>query len=128
MEHKHKLILIIVLASITIFAVFSLSVFCLLKGKAKSVSTGIIQFQGGENLSVQEILEAPGDVIGKSSYGTLYRACLADSNSLTLLRFLRPTCTLRIKEVMPIVELLRSIRHPNLVPLIAFMPGLKGRN
>ncbi|KAL6530300.1 hypothetical protein OROHE_014653 [Orobanche hederae] len=143
MEHKHKLILIIGLASIPIFVLLFLAVFCLVKGKAKSVSTDaeaafgcreegelnagdIIQFQGGEYLSVHEILEAPGEVIGKSSYGTLYRACLADSNSLTLLRFLRPTCTLRTKEVMPVVELLGSIRHPNLVPLNAFYAGPKG--
>ncbi|GFQ01029.1 putative kinase-like protein tmkl1 [Phtheirospermum japonicum] len=144
MEHKYNLILIIGLTSLSVAAIIFLAVFCLLKRKAKNVSTDteaafgckeeqgliitgdLIKFQGGEDLSVQEILEAPGEVIGKSSYGTLYRACLANSNSLTLLRFLRPTCTLRIKEVMPIVELLGSIRHPNLVPLNAFYAGPRG--
>ncbi|KAL3645170.1 hypothetical protein CASFOL_010350 [Castilleja foliolosa] len=144
MEHKYKLILIIGLTSLSVAAMIFLAVFCLLKRKAKSVCTNteaafgckekqglvitgdLIKFQGGEDLSVQAILEAPGEVIGKSSYGTLYMACLANSNSLTLLRFLRPTCTLRIKEVMPIVELLGSIRHPNLVPLNAFYAGLRG--
>ncbi|KAL3647522.1 hypothetical protein CASFOL_008490 [Castilleja foliolosa] len=144
MEHKYKLILIIGLTSFSFAAIIFLAVFCLLKRKARNVFseteaafrckeeqglvfTGdLIKFQGGEDLSVHEILEAPGEVIGKSSYGTLYRACLADSNSLTLLRFLRPTCTLRIKEVMPIVELLGSLRHPNLVPLNAFYAGSRG--
>lgn len=83
----------------------------------------LIRFHGAEDLTVHDILEAPGEVIGKSSYGTLYRANLLRSNSLALLRFVRPTCTLRIKEVLPIVELLGSLRHPNVVPLYAFYAG-----
>ncbi|KAK6155914.1 hypothetical protein DH2020_010162 [Rehmannia glutinosa] len=143
MENKHKLILIICLASLPVFAILFLAVFCFIRRKSKNGSKDtesayeckgervvntedLIKFQGGEDLSVQEILEAPGEVIGKSSYGTLYRACLVNSNSITLLRFLRPTCTLRIKEVFPIVELLGSIRHPNLVPLNAFYAGPRG--
>lgn len=147
MGHKQKLILIIGLASLSVLAVLFLALFYVIRRrKAEGVSRDIeieasfdckegegfvktedlIKFQGCENLSVQEILDAPGEVIGKSSYGTLYRACLVKSNSLTLLRFLRPTCTLRIKEVLPIVELLGSIRHPNLVPLNAFYAGPRG--
>ncbi|KAL2558360.1 Protein kinase domain-containing protein [Forsythia ovata] len=86
----------------------------------------LIKFQDVEDLTVHELLDAPGEVIGKSSYGTLYRASLVNSNSLTLLRFLRPTCTLRMKEVVPIIELLGSIRHPNLVPMKAFYAGPRG--
>ncbi|KAK6121974.1 hypothetical protein DH2020_044276 [Rehmannia glutinosa] len=89
-------------------------------------SEKFIKFQNGDDLTVHEILDAPGEVIGKSSYGTLYKASLVNSHSLALLRFLRPTCTLRTKEVVPIVELLGSIRHPNLVPLNAFYAGLRG--
>lgn len=79
----------------------------------------MIRFQGAEDLSVHDILEAPGEVIGKSSYGTLYRANLMSTNSLALLRFLRPACTLRMEEFLPIIEFLGSLRHPNLVPLCA---------
>lgn len=86
----------------------------------------LIRFEGAEDLSVHDILEAPGEVIGKSSYGTLYRASLLTTNSLALLRFLRPACTLRMKEVLPIIELLGSLRHPNLVPLYAFYAGPRG--
>lgn len=86
----------------------------------------LIRFEGAEDLSVHDILEAPGEVIGKSSYGTLYRASLLTANSLALLRFLRPACTLRTKEVLPIIELLGSLRHPNLVPLCAFYAGPRG--
>ena len=34
----------------------------------------LIKFQDGEDLTEHDILEAPGEVIGKSSYGTLYMA------------------------------------------------------
>lgn len=86
----------------------------------------LMRFEGGEDLSVLDILDAPGEVIGKSSYGTLYRAALLRSNKPALLRFFRPPCTLSLKEVVPIIELLGSIRHPNLVPLYAFYAGPRG--
>lgn len=86
----------------------------------------LVIFEGGENLSAIEILDAPGEVIGKSSYGTLYKANLVNLRCVTLLRFLRPTCTLRMNEVIPAIELLGSIRHPNLVPLVAFYAGSRG--
>lgn len=86
----------------------------------------LIKFEGGESLSVHEILEAPGEVIWKSSYGTVYKACLVRSNSLTLLRFLRPTCALTVKEMMGVVEFLGSVRDPHLVPLNAFYAGPRG--
>lgn len=144
MKHKHKLILIIGLTSLSVLAILLFSIFCCRRRKAENGSRDIesafeckegdgvvnpedfIKFHGGEDLTVQEILDAPGEVIGKSSYGTLYRASLVNSNSLALLRFLRPSCTLRIKEVVPIVELLGSVRHPNLVPLNAFYTGPRG--
>lgn len=86
----------------------------------------LVRFEGGGDLTAVEILDAPGEVIGKSSYGTLYKANLVNLNCVTLLRFLRPTCTLRIQEVMPVMELLGSIRHPNLVPVNAFYGGPRG--
>ncbi|XP_051142984.1 putative kinase-like protein TMKL1 [Andrographis paniculata] len=145
MEHKHKLILVICLPSISTLLLLLLLAFCLVRRMraegsrdaetafqckerdlAANASEDLIWFRGGEHLTAQEILDAPGEVIGKSSYGTLYRACLVKSNSLTLLRFLRPTCTLRVKEVLPIAEFLGSVRHPNLVPLNAFYAGSRG--
>ncbi|KAI5670283.1 hypothetical protein M9H77_10647 [Catharanthus roseus] len=48
------------------------------------------------------------------------------TNSLALLRFLRPACTLRMKEVIPIIEFSGSIWHPCLVPLCAFYAGPRG--
>ncbi|XP_073304493.1 putative kinase-like protein TMKL1 [Primulina huaijiensis] len=151
MEHKHKLILIIGLGSLAFFTILVFAIICTTRRrrrkKRKEISgtrdieaafdckevdgvantEDLIKFQGGKDLIVQEILDAPGEVIGKSSYGTLYRASLVNSNTPTLLlRFLRPTCTLRMKDVVPIVEFLGSVRHPNLVPLNAFYAGSRG--
>lgn len=86
----------------------------------------LISFPGGESLSIHDILDAPGEVVGKSSYGTLYKASLERENSLKLLRFLRPACTRRTKENSSVIQILGHIRHPNLVPLQAFYSGTRG--
>lgn len=86
----------------------------------------LVTFQGGEELSIAEILDAPGEVIGKSNYGNLYKAFLQTSNCVRLLRFLRPICTARAKEFGEIVQLLGCIIHPNLVPLLGFYAGPRG--
>lgn len=87
-------------------------------------------FQGGEDLTVPDILDAPGEVIGKSSYGTLYKANLYrnnnNNNSILLLRFLRPACSGTIREVIPVVHAIGLVRHSNLVPLKAFYMGPRG--
>lgn len=83
-------------------------------------------FSGGEDLTICDILDAPGEVIGKSSYGTLYKAFLQRSNKVRLLRFLRPVCTVEGEEFGDGIQLLGSIRHPNLVPLLGFYAGPRG--
>ncbi|XP_071713483.1 putative kinase-like protein TMKL1 [Rutidosis leptorrhynchoides] len=83
----------------------------------------LIKFEGGQDLTSLDILDAPGEVIGKSSYGTLYRANLVTSDSVVVLRFLRPACTRDVQDVMHVVQLLGLIRHPNLVPLCGFYVG-----
>ncbi|KAK9266690.1 hypothetical protein L1049_012609 [Liquidambar formosana] len=86
----------------------------------------LITFQGGEDLTIYDILDAPGEVIGKSSYGTIYKAALERTNMVRLLRFVRPACTGKTKEVVSVIRLLGLIRHPNLVPLQAFYAGPRG--
>lgn len=145
MEKKHMIILIVTLSStFVLFAICFLV--CRRKGSASNESwdkeanpefkeSGVeeiemkgdfIRFQGGEDLTCFDILDAPGEVIGKSSFGTLYRANLL-SDSVLLLRFLRPACTTgKVQDVMHVVQLLGSIRHPNLVPLCGFYSGPRG--
>ncbi|XP_074319574.1 putative kinase-like protein TMKL1 [Silene latifolia] len=95
-------------------------------GNSNSDQEGLMCFQGGEDLTVADILDAPGEVIGKSSYGTLYKACLSKNDSNLLLRFLRPACSGNIREVIPVVHSIGLVRHPNLVPLQAFYMGPRG--
>ncbi|CAO2839102.1 unnamed protein product [Amaranthus hypochondriacus] len=88
-------------------------------------------FQGGEDLTIPDILDAPGEVIGKSSYGTLYKANLCrningNGDSILLLRFLRPACCGTLTEVIPVVHAIGLVRHPNLVSLKAFYMGPRG--
>ncbi|XP_023520538.1 putative kinase-like protein TMKL1 [Cucurbita pepo subsp. pepo] len=80
-------------------------------------------FEGGEDLTIDEILEAPGEVIGKSHYGTLYKASLQSTQSTRLLRFLRPGAGGGEYDV---VRFLGSIRHRNLVPMLGFYAGGRG--
>lgn len=99
----------------------------------------LISFPGGEDLTVHAILDAPGEVVGKSNYSTLYKAwvgvsCSDDGGgggsgrrgSLMLLRFVRPACIGRTREVLPAAQLLGLVRHPNLVPLHALYVGPRG--
>ncbi|XP_031110185.1 putative kinase-like protein TMKL1 [Ipomoea triloba] len=144
MEHKHLVILIIGLTSFCVAALVVYMWCCCRKRGGEDVPRDLeggfevkerdgvvgkeilMRFEGGEDLTVLDILDAPGEVIGKSGYGTLYRAALLRSNRPALLRFFRPPCTLSLKEVVPIIEVLGSIRHPNLVPLYAFYAGPRG--
>ncbi|XP_071736506.1 putative kinase-like protein TMKL1 [Rutidosis leptorrhynchoides] len=145
MEKKHLIILIVTSSS-----TFVLLVICFLVCRRKRSSSNeswdkeanpeskesgveeiemkgdFVRFHGGEDLTCFDILDAPGEVIGKSSFGTLYRANLL-SDSVLLLRFLRPACTTgKVQDVMHVVQLLGSIRHPNLVPLCGFYSGPRG--
>ena len=86
----------------------------------------LITFYGGEDLTISDILDAPGEVIGKSNFGTLYKALMQQSNKLRLLRFLRPVCSARGEEFGEVIRLLGCVRHPNLVPLLGFYAGPRG--
>ncbi|CAH2073617.1 unnamed protein product [Thlaspi arvense] len=88
----------------------------------------LVTFHGGEDLTICDILDAPGEVIGKSSYGTLYKASLQRSGKIRVLRFLRPVCTVRSdsKEFNGVIETIGFVRHENLVPLLGFYAGNRG--
>ncbi|CAN6973881.1 unnamed protein product [Brassica oleracea var. botrytis] len=98
------------------------------KHGSSSETEELVTFQGGEDLTICDILDAPGEVIGKSSYGTLYKASLQRSGNVRVLRFLRPVCTVRCdaKEYSDVIETLGFVRHENLVPLLGFYGGNRG--
>lgn len=136
------LILVLGLISATLLVIIALYVFLYLKKPSKHEIKDIesseqkqeevvqkedlIIFQGGEDLTICDILDAPGEVIGKSNYGTLYKALLQRSNKVRLLRFLRPVCTTRGEELDEMILFLGRIMHPNLVPLLGFYTGPRG--
>ncbi|CAI0449647.1 unnamed protein product [Linum tenue] len=149
MKHTHLMKLLLASSSAAVLLVLALTLlFCLRRrgGKpqcddveveqqekkqsgetaAAAATEDLVRFQGGQELTVTDILDAPGEVIGKSNYGTLYKALLQRSNCVRLLRFLRPVCTARVKEFGDVVQLLGCIRHPNLVPLLGFYAGPRG--
>lgn len=91
----------------------------------------LVVFAGGEHLRIQDILNAPGEVVAKSSYGTFYRATLkrnsdGDGSAVMLLRFLRPVCIGRSEEIRPAIRLIGLVQHPNLVPLRSLYVGPRG--
>ncbi|CAN6810315.1 unnamed protein product [Brassica oleracea] len=98
------------------------------KHGSSSETEELVTFQGGEDLTICDILDAPGEVIGKSMYGTLYKASLQRSGNVRVLRFLRPVCTVRCdaKEYSDVIETLGFVRHENLVPLLGFYGGNRG--
>ncbi|XP_022994989.1 putative kinase-like protein TMKL1 [Cucurbita maxima] len=139
--------LILIVASATIFVLLLLSIFFFRHKLSKSNHRHDIEnpspdnnqkkqdttaatveelttFQGGEDLTIDEILEAPGEVIGKYHYGTLYKASLQSTQRATLLMFLRPAAV--ESSVDDVVRFLGSIRHRNLVPMLGFYAGGRG--
>ncbi|KMT05714.1 hypothetical protein BVRB_7g167230 [Beta vulgaris subsp. vulgaris] len=85
----------------------------------------LIVFQGGENLTLEDVLNATGQVIEKTSYGTSYKAKLADGGTIAL-RLLREGCCKDRSSCLPVVKQLGRLRHENLDPLRAFYQGKRG--
>ncbi|KAI3783826.1 hypothetical protein L1987_42914 [Smallanthus sonchifolius] len=143
MVDRQKIMLILALSSssFALFITVTLICICRRKGYSRNESWDkesnfevaememkeeMMRFEGGEDLTCFDVLDAPGEVIGKSSFGTLYKANLVRSNTVVVLRFLRPACTRKVQDVMHAVQLLGSVRHPNLVPLCGFYVGPRG--
>ncbi|KQJ94697.1 hypothetical protein BRADI_3g12650v3, partial [Brachypodium distachyon] len=84
----------------------------------------LMVFEGGSHLTLEEVLNATGQVVEKASYCTVYKAKLPDGGGSIQLRLLREgSC------VEPSVAAVRRIgraRHENLVPLRAFYHGRRG--
>ncbi|KAL2238677.1 UNVERIFIED_CONTAM: putative kinase-like protein TMKL1 [Sesamum indicum] len=84
-----------------------------------------ILFQGGEHLTLEDVLNATGQVMEKTSYGTVYKAKLADGGTIALRLFKEGSCRDRIS-CLPVIKQLGRIRHENLIPLRAFYQGKRG--
>ncbi|XP_077228216.1 transmembrane kinase-like 1 [Tasmannia lanceolata] len=85
----------------------------------------LILFQGGEHLTLDDVLNATGQVMEKTSYGTVYKAKLVDGGNIALRLLREGTCKDRAS-CLPVIRQLGRIRHENLVPLRAFYQGQRG--
>ncbi|MFQ6665773.1 hypothetical protein Gotur_032389 [Gossypium turneri] len=85
----------------------------------------LILFQGGEHLTLEDVLNATGQVMEKTNYGTVYKAKLADGGNIAL-RLLREGSCKDRSSCLPVIKQLGKVRHENLVPLRAFYQGKRG--
>ncbi|KAK3032160.1 hypothetical protein RJ639_034985 [Escallonia herrerae] len=85
----------------------------------------LVLFQGGEHLTLEDVLNATGQVTEKTSYGTVYKAKLADGGTIAL-RLLREGSCKDRSSCLPMIRQLGRVRHENLIPLRAFYQGKRG--
>lgn len=85
----------------------------------------LMLFPGGENLTLDDVLNATGQVMEKTCYGTAYKAKLADGGTIAL-RLLREGSCKDRNSCLSVIKQLGKIRHENLIPLRAFYQGKRG--
>uniref|UniRef100_A0A0D6R672 Protein kinase domain-containing protein n=1 Tax=Araucaria cunninghamii TaxID=56994 RepID=A0A0D6R672_ARACU len=85
----------------------------------------LVLFEGGEHLTVDDVLNATGQVLSKTSYATLYKAKLTQGGTIVL-RLLREGTCKELQSFLPAINDLGRLRHENLVPLRAFYEGQRG--
>ncbi|BBN16862.1 hypothetical protein MPTK1_7g09940 [Marchantia polymorpha subsp. ruderalis] len=84
----------------------------------------LVHFDGPLAFSADHLLCATAEVLGKSAYGTVYKATLEDGNIIAVKR-LREGIVKGQKEFESEVGTLGKIRHPNLLALRAYYWGPK---
>ncbi|KAK9057414.1 hypothetical protein SSX86_022249 [Deinandra increscens subsp. villosa] len=85
----------------------------------------LILFEGGEHLTLEDVLNATGQVMEKTSYGTIYKAKLADGGTIALRLFREGSCS-EGGLWLPAIKQLGRIRHESLIPLRGFYQGKRG--
>lgn len=85
----------------------------------------LVHFDGPFVFTADDLLCATAEIMGKSAYGTAYKATLEDGNEVAVKR-LREKMTKGQKEFEAEAGALGRIRHPNLLALRAYYLGPKG--
>lgn len=85
----------------------------------------LVHFDGPFVFTADDLLCATAEIMGKSTYGTVYKATLEDGNQVAVKR-LREKITKGQKEFEAEVNVLGKIRHPNLLAMRAYYLGPKG--
>ncbi|TVU47420.1 hypothetical protein EJB05_07023, partial [Eragrostis curvula] len=85
----------------------------------------LVHFDGPLSFTADDLLCATAEILGKSTYGTVYKATMEDGSYVAVKR-LREKVAKNQKEFEMEVNALGKIRHPNLLPLRAYYVGPKG--
>ncbi|GAA0161126.1 transmembrane signal receptor [Lithospermum erythrorhizon] len=85
----------------------------------------LVHFDGPMGFTADDLLCATAEIMGKSTYGTVYKASFEDGNQVAVKR-LREKITKGQKEFEDEVNVLGKIRHPNLLAMRAYYLGPKG--
>ncbi|CAA6662540.1 unnamed protein product [Spirodela intermedia] len=85
----------------------------------------LVHFDGPLVFTADDLLCATAEIMGKSTYGTVYKATLEDGNQVAVKR-LREKIAKNQKEFEAEVNVLGKIRHSNLLALRAYYLGPKG--
>ncbi|KAG8374455.1 hypothetical protein BUALT_Bualt11G0134000 [Buddleja alternifolia] len=85
----------------------------------------LVHFDGPFVFTADDLLCATAEIMGKSSYGTAYKATLEDNNQVAVKR-LREKITKAQKEFEIEVAQLGKIRHANILAMRAYYLGPKG--
>ncbi|KAL8218057.1 hypothetical protein R6Q57_021430 [Mikania cordata] len=85
----------------------------------------LVHFEGGIEFTADDLLCATAEIMGKSTYGTVYKATLVEGIQVAVKR-LRERITKNQKEFINEVNSLGIIRHPNLLAIRSYYLGPKG--
>eukprot|EP00268_Persea_americana_P016096 TRINITY_DN17632_c0_g1_i2.p1 TRINITY_DN17632_c0_g1~~TRINITY_DN17632_c0_g1_i2.p1 ORF type:complete len:923 (+),score=157.10 TRINITY_DN17632_c0_g1_i2:134-2770(+) len=85
----------------------------------------LVHFDGPLVFTADDLLCATAEIMGKSNYGTIYKATLEDGNQVAVKR-LKEKIAKNGREFEEEAYALGKIRHPNLLALRAYYLGPKG--
>lgn len=85
----------------------------------------LVHFDGPMAFTADDLLCATAEIMGKSTYGTVYKATLEDGSQVAVKR-LREKITKSQREFEAEVSVIGKIRHPNLLALRGYYLGPKG--
>ncbi|KAJ8428666.1 hypothetical protein Cgig2_027272 [Carnegiea gigantea] len=94
-------------------------------GEAGTNGGKLVLFDGPFVFTADDLLCATAEIMGKSPFGTVYKATLEDGTQVTVKR-LREKLAKSPKEFEIEVAALGRVRHQNLLPLRAYYLGPKG--
>jgi len=85
----------------------------------------LVHFDGPMAFTADDLLCATAEIMGKSTYGTVYKATLEDGSQVAVKR-LREKITKNQREFETEVNAIGKIRHANLLAMRAYYLGPKG--